>query len=70
MIFPVIFSMVQSAFRMLCSATALLGRTASTTLAGRLFRLIAFLLVLDNIFLGAFFYFFCLFDILLLNIFR
>lgn len=55
---------------MLCSATALLGRTASTTLAGRLYRLLAFLLVLDNIFTGAFFYFFCLFDILLLNLFR
>jgi len=42
---------------MLCSATALLGGTGSTTLAGRLFRLFAFLLILDCIFLDIFFCF-------------
>jgi len=42
---------------MLCSATALLGGTGSTTLAGRLFRLFAFLLILGSIFRDAFFCF-------------
>ena len=55
----------QSAFRMLCSATALLGCTASTALAGRLFRLVAFFLILVSIFLDVFFHFLFLLDVLL-----
>ena len=54
---------------MLCSATALLGRTASATFAGRLFRLVAFLLFLGSIFLGVFLCFLVLLGVLL-HIFR
>ena len=50
---------------MLCSATALLGFTASATLAGGLFGLFAFLLILGSIFLDVFFRFFVLLGILL-----
>ncbi len=55
---------------MLCNATALLGCTASTTFAGGLFRLVAFLLILDSIFLGVFLCFLVLLDVLLLRLGR
>lgn len=70
MIVPDSLYMVNPPSGWMRSATALLGRPASTTFAGHFLGLFALLLIFFCILPGVFFHFFGLFDILLVNFVR